>query len=194
MSPRPAEDRCSSSPASTAFVPATSQEPVKAAASPGRAYRRWCEVLGHHERYPSTRMLAEAIGAVGGIELTGYDRHLDPAGQQPLLTPIDRWEHPAGHDPAHRAGNRRHRSNASGRASTCPPTTPCTDTAPSTGSRTRTVGGRPGPGLLRTRNTRAKNRTTFSTTSIPPSPTSKPERTHYWSVSSTSSNPIRMAR
>ncbi|MEH6797046.1 MAG: recombinase [Rhodococcus sp. (in: high G+C Gram-positive bacteria)] len=72
---------------------ATSRELVRAGVSPSRVYRRWCEVLGHHERYPSTRMLADAIESVGGSELAGYDRHLDPAGQQPLLTAIDRWGH-----------------------------------------------------------------------------------------------------
>lgn len=72
---------------------ATSRELVEAAVSPGRVYRRWCEVLGHHERYPSTRMLADTIESVSGTELVGYDRHLDPAGARPLVTPIDRWGH-----------------------------------------------------------------------------------------------------
>ena len=71
----------------------TSRELVRAGVSPKRVYRRWCEVLGHHEWYPSTRMLADAIEAVGGTELTGYDQHLDRAGERPLLTPIDRWGH-----------------------------------------------------------------------------------------------------
>ncbi|MGV8875260.1 MAG: hypothetical protein ACOH2Q_22210 [Rhodococcus sp. (in: high G+C Gram-positive bacteria)] len=61
--------------------------------SPKSVFRRSCEVLGHHERYPSTRMLAEAIEAVGGTDLAGYDRYLDSAGDGPLLTPIDRWGH-----------------------------------------------------------------------------------------------------
>ena len=72
----------------------TSQELVRAAVFPTTVFRRWCEVLGHHERYPSTRMLAESIEAVdGGADLAEYDRHLEPGSDQPLLTPIDRWGH-----------------------------------------------------------------------------------------------------
>lgn len=71
----------------------TAQEPGEAGASPKRVYRRWCEVLGHHDRYPSNRMLADAIDAVAGTALTGYEQYLDPDGEQPLLTPIDRWGH-----------------------------------------------------------------------------------------------------
>ncbi|WP_241199200.1 hypothetical protein [Rhodococcus sp. NJ-530] len=36
-------------------------------------YQRWLEVLGHHARYPSTRMLADALDAVGGTGIGGYD-------------------------------------------------------------------------------------------------------------------------
>lgn len=61
--------------------------------SPRTVYRRWCEVLGHHTRYPNTRMLADALDAVDGTGIGGYDRYFDPAGQQPLLTAIDRWGH-----------------------------------------------------------------------------------------------------
>ena len=43
--------------------------------------------------YPSTRMLADALDAVDGTGLGGYDRYFDPAGQQPLSTAIDRWGH-----------------------------------------------------------------------------------------------------
>lgn len=77
----------------TGICTSTMRQLGGAGASPKRVYRRWCEVLGHHERYPSNRMLADAIESEGGTELTGYDRHLDPVGQQPLLTPIDRWGH-----------------------------------------------------------------------------------------------------
>ena len=72
---------------------ATSQELVGAGVSPSRVHRRWCEVLGHRERYPSTRMLADALDAVDGTGLAGYDRYFDPADQQPLSTAIDRWGH-----------------------------------------------------------------------------------------------------
>jgi hypothetical protein len=72
----------------------TSPELAGAEVSPKRVYQRWCEVLGYHERHPSTRMLADALGeAVGGTELTEYARNFDPADQQPLLSPIDRWGH-----------------------------------------------------------------------------------------------------
>ncbi len=61
--------------------------------SPRTVYQRWCEVLGHQARYPSTRMLADAFDAVDGTGLGGYDRYFDPAGQHPLSTAIDRWGH-----------------------------------------------------------------------------------------------------
>lgn len=108
---------------------------MRAGVSPKRVYRRWCEVLGHHARYPSTGMLAEAIEAVGGTELAGYERYLDPAGEQPLLTPIDRWGHTPGRDPAHRACDSRYRADAPGRASTCPPTPSCAGAAAGIGRR-----------------------------------------------------------
>ncbi len=38
-------------------------------------------------------MLADALDAVDGTGLGGYDRYFDPAGQQPLSTAIDRWGH-----------------------------------------------------------------------------------------------------
>ena len=74
-------------------VAVTSLELARAGASPIRVFRLWCEVLGHYERYPSTRMLAEAVEVVGGTGLAGYDRHLEMDGLQPLLTSIDRWGH-----------------------------------------------------------------------------------------------------
>ncbi|MDV7199683.1 recombinase [Rhodococcus kroppenstedtii] len=62
--------------------------------SPRMVYQRWCEVLGHRTRYPSTRMLADALDAVDGdAGLGGYDRYFEPAGKQSLSTPIDRWGH-----------------------------------------------------------------------------------------------------
>lgn len=71
----------------------TSLRLVRSGVSPKSVYRRWCEVLGHYERYPSNGMLADAIEEVGVTELAGCDRHLDPASEQLLLTPIDRWGH-----------------------------------------------------------------------------------------------------
>jgi hypothetical protein len=61
--------------------------------SPRTVFQRWLEVLGHHTRYPNTRMLADALDAVGGTGLSGFDRYVDPAGRQPLSTAIDRWGH-----------------------------------------------------------------------------------------------------
>jgi hypothetical protein len=61
--------------------------------SPRMVYQRWLEVLGHHARYPSTRMLADALDAVGGTGIGGYDRYVDSADRQPLSTAIDRWGH-----------------------------------------------------------------------------------------------------
>ena len=61
--------------------------------SPRMVYQRWLEVLGHHARYPSTRMLADAFDAVGGTGLGGFDRYVDPADRRPLSTAIDRWGH-----------------------------------------------------------------------------------------------------
>ena len=55
--------------------------------------RRWLEVLGHQQRYPSTRLLAEQMAAGNGTELTGFDRHLRTDTKQQLLTSIDRWGH-----------------------------------------------------------------------------------------------------
>lgn len=71
----------------------TSPRLVRSGVSPESVYRRWCEVLGHYERYPSNGMLADAIEEVGVTELTGCDRHFNPASEQLLLTPIDRWGH-----------------------------------------------------------------------------------------------------
>ena len=72
---------------------ATSHELVYAGVSPTGVYRRWREVLGYHDRHPSTRMLAAALDASSGTELLGYEQHLDPADERPLLTPVDRWGH-----------------------------------------------------------------------------------------------------
>lgn len=71
----------------------TSPALTGAGISPRMVYQRWLEVLGHHTRYPSTRMLADALDAVGGTGLGGFDRYFDPAGKQPLSTAIDRWGH-----------------------------------------------------------------------------------------------------
>ncbi len=71
----------------------TSPALTGAGISPRMVYQRWLEVLGHHTRYPSTRMLADALDGVGGTGLSGFDRYVDPADRQPLSTAIDRWGH-----------------------------------------------------------------------------------------------------
>lgn len=71
----------------------TSPAVAEAGVSPVVVMRRWCEVLGYLNRYPSTTMLAERMGLGDEAALTGYDKGVLSQGDRPLLTSIDRWGH-----------------------------------------------------------------------------------------------------
>ena len=53
-------------------------------------YRRWLEVLGFLDSYPSTSMLAQSLDQ--GADLTAHAAAAR-RDDRPLLTPIDRWGH-----------------------------------------------------------------------------------------------------
>lgn len=64
-----------------------------AGVSPVLVLRRWCEVLGFLNRYPSTTMLGERLRPGNETALIGYDTNVLSHGGRPLLTSIDRWGH-----------------------------------------------------------------------------------------------------
>ncbi|MDJ0361028.1 recombinase [Rhodococcus sp. H29-C3] len=77
----------------TGICARTPRAVAAAGVSPVLVLRRWCEVLGFLNRYPSTTMLAERLRAGSETALSGYDQGILPHGDRPLLTSIDRWGH-----------------------------------------------------------------------------------------------------
>ncbi|MDZ7931235.1 MAG: recombinase [Rhodococcus sp. (in: high G+C Gram-positive bacteria)] len=71
----------------------TSPAVAGAGVSPSLVLRRWCEVLGFLNRYPSTTMLGERLRPGDESALIGYDKGVLSPGDRPLLTSIDRWGH-----------------------------------------------------------------------------------------------------
>ncbi|MFE5708195.1 hypothetical protein [Rhodococcus koreensis] len=63
---------------------------AEAGVEPIAVYRKWVEVLGFLDRYPSTQLLAGRLDKGASLSVFADSARRD---DQPLFTPIDRWGH-----------------------------------------------------------------------------------------------------